>query len=131
VTQFLLSCTKPAKITGMSLSDDKVTRLPITREKATEIVREISEDSRRWAVLVVYEEHQEWRQLVNRRQIELRLKEGYILEPRSTVNEHGHHVFSIARVCAGLDVAIKVAVDIQGASSRLYVLGINGDRIER
>ena len=58
----------------------KVTRLPLTRARATEIVREIVEDSQRWAITVPYTHNQNWRELVNRRQIQFCLREGYVLE---------------------------------------------------
>jgi len=130
VTQVLRHSKKPAKIAGMAPRGKKVVPIPITREKGTEIVREIAKDSRRWPILLEYSERQEWFQIVNRRQIELCLKEGYILEDKSTVNDHGHHEFSIVRVCAGLNVKIKVAIDTDSVEPKAYVIGIDGDRIE-
>lgn len=113
----------------MSTKRTKVVPLPLTKARATEIVRSIAKDSRRWVVTVQYRDDQEWRNLVNRRQIELCLKEGYVLEKKIGQDEHGNWRFRIARVCAGQNVVLDVAIESEGALPNLYVLGITGDSI--
>jgi len=106
-----------------------VARFPLTRARATEIVREIVEDSRRWTITVTYEHNQNWRERVNRRQIQFCLREGYVLEETATLDEFGNWRFHIARVCAGLNIEIEVALESQGLKPRLFILEIQGDEI--
>lgn len=106
-----------------------VARLPLTRTRATEIVREIVEDSQRWAITVTYAHNQNWRGRVNRRQIQFCLREGYVLEETASLDEFGNWRFHIARVCAGLNIEIEVALESQGPKPRLFVLKIQGDEI--
>lgn len=105
-------------------------QLPLTRERATEIVRDIAQDSKRWSILIDYKVSESWRGLVNRRQIGLCLKEGYVLENKADKDEHGYWRFKIARVCAGMNVVIDVALEAEGSRPHLRVLAIDGDRIE-
>jgi hypothetical protein len=107
----------------------KVARLPLTRARATKIVREIVEDSQRWAITVPYTHNQNWRELVNRRQIQFCLREGYVLEETATLDEFGNWRFHIARVCADLNIEIEVALESKGPQPRLFVLEIQGDEI--
>lgn len=109
--------------------DRKVVPLPLTRAQATERVREIAKDSRRWAITMPYGKKEAWRRAVNQRQVDLCLREGYVLDEHARLDEHGHWRFRIARVCAGLDIEIDVALEREGASPRLFVVGIRGDRI--
>jgi hypothetical protein len=106
-----------------------VVRLPPTRERLTEFVREIGLDSTRWSIAVPYKSGQDWRKLVNRRQIELCLRDGYILDARATQDAHGNWAFRIARVCAGLDVVIDVVLESREQLPRLFVISIQGDQI--
>jgi hypothetical protein len=129
VTQFLRPAQKPARIAGVVAKNPKVTRLPLTRAQATEIVREISGDSTRWAVMVQYKNNADWHKVVNRRQIELCLREGYILVERASMDENNNWRFSIARVCGGLNVVIDVALEGNSKLPKLYVLKVNGDEI--
>lgn len=77
-----------------------------------------------------YETGQDWRKLVNRRQVELCLKEGYILETHGALDTYGNWTFRMARVCAGLDVVIGVALEPKPLRPRLYVVSIKGDHID-
>jgi len=106
-----------------------VARLPLTRARATEIIREIAKDSQRWTITIAYSQNLNWRKLVNRRQIQFCLHEGYVLEETATLDEFGNWRFHIARVCAGLNIKIEVALESQGRQPRLYVLEIQGDEI--
>jgi len=106
-----------------------IVRLPLTRARATEIVREIVEDSQRWAITVTYAHSQNWRERVNRRQIQFCLREGYVLEETATLDKFGNWRFHMARVCAGLNIEIEVALESQGPKPRLFVLRIQGDEI--
>lgn len=108
--------------------DPKVIPLPLIRERATEIVREISKTDR-WSVHIQYPPNGEWRRVVNRRQIELCLKEGYILQKHARLDEHGNWRFSIGRVCGGLNVEIGVALE-RTELPRLFVISIKGDHIK-
>ena len=132
VNQFLIYARKPAKLAGMAAKDKgkAVVPLPISRERASEIVRDISTDSKRWAILIDYKAGSQWRETVNRRQIEMCLCSGYILEDRATVDEHGNFRFRIARVCGGLHVVLNVALESQGILPKLFVLAIDGDKIQ-
>jgi hypothetical protein len=106
-----------------------VTPFPLTRARATEIVREIAKDSSRWSINVPYRDTQKWRGLVNRRQVEWCLLDGYVLQERAELDEHGNWRFNIARVCAGMNVVIEVALQNGPALPRLFVTGIQGDEI--
>ena len=68
--------------------------------------------------------------MVNRRSIELCLKSGYILEDRTEVDEYGNFRFSIRRVCAGVHVVLDVALESEGILPKLFVLAIDGDKIQ-
>jgi hypothetical protein len=118
----------PAIIAGMVREDPKVIPLPLSRTQMTELVRDIASDSSRWSINVAYSDKQDWRKLVNRRQVDLCLREGYVLDDRSRLDEHGYWRFRVARVCAGLDVVIEVAVS-RDSRPRLYVVDIRGDEI--
>ena len=107
----------------------KVVQLPLTRAQATERMREIAKDSQRWSIVRSYAHTQEWRKLVNRRQVALCLEEGWILQDRINADQHGWWRFSVARVCAGLDVVIEVAMEDGVPNPRLVVVGISGDEI--
>ena len=78
---------------------------------------------------MAYEQNQNWRERVNRRQIQFCLREGYVLEETATLDEFGNWRFHIARVCAGLNIEIEVALESQGPKPRLFVLKIQGDEI--
>jgi hypothetical protein len=104
-------------------------QLPLTRARATAIVREVAKDSGRWSINVKYEPTHEWRRLVNRRQVEACLEEGYVLDETVHLDEFGNWRFRIGRVCAGLDVTIEVAVENGPPLPRLYVVAIKGDQI--
>jgi hypothetical protein len=105
-----------------------VVPLPLTRSQLTEIVRGIAKTAR-WSINIKYEPSQEWRRLVNRRQVELCLLEGYVLDDRASLDPHDNWRFSIARVCAGLHVVIEVALQRAPAMPKLFVVGIKGDQI--
>jgi hypothetical protein len=105
-----------------------VVPLPLSRARATEIVKEIAKTDR-WSINIPYSPKQIWRQLVNRRQVELCLLEGWILEDHARLDEHDNWRFSIARVCAGLNVVIEVALQRSPVLPRLYVIAIKGDQI--
>ena len=75
-----------------------VVPLPLLRARATDIVREIAKTAR-WSINIPYSPAAGWRQLVNRRQVELCLLEGYILQDHAKLDEHGNWRFQIARVC--------------------------------
>ncbi len=107
-----------------------VVKLPLTKARATEIVREVAKDSSRWSINVPYKDTQRWRGLVNRRQVEWCLLDGYVREDKVALDEHGNWVFSIGRVCAGLDVVIEVTLEDGPALPRLFVTSIKGDEIE-
>ena len=109
-------------------SGSNVVPLPLTRARATDIVRQIAKTAR-WSVIVPYTPAQPWRQLVNRRQVALCLLEGYVLEEHTSLDEHGNWRFHIGRVCAGLNVVIEVALENTPALPRLFVIGIEGDQI--
>ena len=64
-----------------------ITRIPLTRVRATEIVREIAKESQRWMITMTYSQNQIWRELVNRRQIQLCLSEGYVLEHTADMDQ--------------------------------------------
>jgi hypothetical protein len=107
-----------------------VTRMPLSRERLTDIIREIGKDSERWPVAISYEKWQLWRHIVNRRQIELCLLEGWILQDKVTPDENGYWCFQVTRVCSGFNVVIEVALEPDRANRKLIVTGISGDRIE-
>lgn len=106
-----------------------VTPLPLTRARATEIVRELARDSARWSINVSYATNQNWRALVNRRQVERCLLDGYVLQERAQLDEYDNWRFSIGRVCAGVNVVIEVALERKVAIPKLFVIGIKGDEI--
>ncbi len=62
-------------------------------------------------------------------EIQFCLREGYVLEEIATLDEFGNWRFHIARVCAGLNIEIEVALEPQGPHPRLFVLEIQGDEI--
>jgi hypothetical protein len=103
--------------------------MPLTRSRATEIVREIALDSKRWTITVQYKDTQKWRGLVNRRQVEWCLQDGYVLEDKIPLHESGYWVFTLGRVCAGLDVVVEVAVENGPPLPKLFVTRITGDEI--
>jgi len=111
-----------------SAASGEVVPLPLTRSRATEIVKEIAKTDR-WSINIKYEPTQTWRRLVNRRQVELCLLEGYILDERAALDEYGNWRFEIARVCAGLHVVIDVALQRAPVLPKLFVVGIKGDQI--
>jgi hypothetical protein len=113
----------------MAAKDPAVIPLPLTRARATEIIREISRDSSRWAVTIEYPPGQHWRRTVNRRQVDLCLREGYVLDEHARLDEHDNWRLRVARVCAGLDVVIDVALERKSKAPRLYVVAIQGDHI--
>jgi hypothetical protein len=113
----------------MTEPDRDVIPLPLSRSRATEIVREIAKNSDRWSINVQYEPTQAWRMLVNRRQVELCLLEGYILDDRATLDAYDNWRFKIARVCGGLNVVIEVALQRTQVMPRLFVIAIKGDQI--
>lgn len=103
---------------------------PLSRVQATDIVRDIAKTSSRWSINVPYDQEQDWRRIVNRRQVELCLREGYILNDVARADEHGNYRFQIARVCAGLDVVIDVALQFSPPLlPKIFVVGIKGDHI--
>jgi len=101
----------------------------LTRVRATEIVREIAKESQRWMITMTYSQNQIWRELVNRRQIQLCLSEGYVLEHTADMDRFENWRFHIVRVCAGMNIKIEVALESQGRRPRLFVLDIQGDEI--
>jgi hypothetical protein len=105
-----------------------VVPLPLSRERLTEIVREIATDDARWFLVVKPDGSKgvTWNWLVNRRQVQLCLKEGYVLDERAARDEHGFWRFRITGVFAGLHVTLDVALESQGALPKLYVVTING-----
>jgi hypothetical protein len=120
---------KPAIIAGMvDGQPSKVVPLPLRRERLTEIVREIAADDQRWFVVVKPDgsEGITWHYLVNRKQVALCLREGYVLDEHATRDKHGNWQFRIVRVCAGIHVTLGVALESQGDRPKLYVLTING-----
>ncbi len=106
-----------------------VVPLPLTRARATEIVREIAKDSSRWSVTIRYGATQQWRALVNRRQVERCLLDGYIREEKAWLDEHDNWRFTIGRVCGGIGVVIEVALERSPALPKLFVVDIKGDEI--
>lgn len=108
----------------------EVTRLPLTRERASAIVRDIADDSSRWAIAMPYDQPQQWRELVNRRQIALCIRDGYILENHARLDPYGNWRFQIARVCGGLHIVIDVALESEVLLPKLFVVGIRGDEIQ-
>ena len=114
----------------MDKGEPKVVSMPMSRERVTDIIREIAKDSNRWPVVVPYEETDDWRKKVNRRQIGLCLREGYVLEDRVSADENGYWRFHVARVCSGLDVTIEIALEPDGPNRKAIIIGISGDRIE-
>jgi hypothetical protein len=121
---------EPAIIAGiMTQTDPNVVPIPLSRARATEVVREIAKDSARWSVHIQYPAIHDWRRIVNRRQIQACLLEGWVMEDRASIDEHGNWRFRIARVCAGLDVVIDVALERNANLPRLFVVGITGDEI--
>lgn len=111
-------------------SGSKVVPLPLSRERATEIIREIARDSRRWSIVIPYKDPDLWRGFVNRRHIERILREGYVLQEHAELDDKGNWTCQIARVCAGMNVVIDVAFESEGRRPSLFVLKINGSRIE-
>jgi len=114
----------------MGRESHNVVTLPLTKERLTDIAREIGKDSERWPVIIPYGEDQNWQQSVNRRQIELCLREGYVVEKRVTADKHGYWRFNLVRVCSGMHVQIEVALEPDGPERKLIVIGVKGDRIE-
>lgn len=112
----------------MSETESNVTPLPLTRARATELVREI-ERAGRWSIVIQKELAPGYKWLVNMRQIDLCLKEGWILDDHAKLDEKGNWRFDIGRVCAGVDVVITVAVERTASDPRLFVLAIRGDVI--
>lgn len=110
-------------------SASNVVPMPPRRERLTETVREIAADDARWFLIVQPDGRKgvTWNWLVNRRTVSLCLKDGYVLDEHATRDEHGNWRFQIARVCAGLNVTITVALESKGALPKLYVLTINGE----
>jgi len=80
-------------------------------------------------ITMTYAQNQTWRELVNRRQIQLCLSKGYILENTANMDRFGNWRFHIVRVCAGMNIKIEVALESQGRQPRLFVLDIQGDEI--
>lgn len=120
---------EPAGIAGIMTQPDPVATLPLSRSRATEIVREIAKTSVRWSINIPYKPTEEWRRLVNRRQVELCLQEGYVLDERATLDEHDNWRFKMARVCGGLSVVIDVALERAPVVPKLFVVAIKGDQI--
>jgi hypothetical protein len=97
--------------------------MPLSRERATEVVRDIAKDSSRWVMLREYSAQEDWRKRVNARQVQLCLAEGYVLDDRATMDEHGHWRFRIARVCAGVNVVLDLALESETVRRpKLFVL---------
>ena len=109
--------------------DARIAVLPLTRSRATDIVREVARAGR-WSINVQYRPTEEWRRLVNRRQIESCLLEGYVLDDKAELDDNDNWRFQIARVCGGLNVVVDVALQRSAALPRLYVIAIKGDQID-
>jgi hypothetical protein len=107
----------------------KVSVLPLPRQRATERVREAVEAGR-WSIPSHEGLAPGYKWLVQHRQIELCLREGYILDDYAKLDEHGYWVFRIARVCAGVDVVIHVAMENVAVAPHVIVVKITGDVIE-
>jgi hypothetical protein len=108
----------------------KVIQMPLTRARVTEIVREIAKaDPPRWSIVIGYDANADWRKLVNSRQVLLCLEEGYVLDERARLDEHGNWEFEIARVCAGLNVVITCVLENGPSIPHLFVRKIKGDQI--
>jgi hypothetical protein len=114
----------------MVASEQRVQQIPPTRERLTDIVREIAAASSRWSLNAAVPTTIDGRSIVNRRQVELCLREGYILDERASTDRHGNWKFEMARVCAGLDVTIDVVVESAPALPCLYVIAIRGEQIQ-
>lgn len=118
----------PAIIAGMGKASRKVTRMPLSRERATEVVRHVAKDSSRWVLLKPYSAQEDWRRTVNARQVQRCLADGYVLDDRATLDEHSQWRFRIARVCAGVNVVLDVALESETVKKpRLFVLGIDDE----
>ena len=109
---------------------DKVIPMPPTKARLTEIVREIAKSQPpRWSIVNRYEPTQDWRKVVNSRQVLLCLEEGYVLDERASLDSHDNWEFQIARVCAGLNVIITCVLERAPPIPRLFVREIKGDQI--
>jgi hypothetical protein len=109
---------------------DKVTPMPPTRARLTDIVREIAKSQPpRWSIVISYDARADWRRAVNSRQVLLCLQEGYVLDERATLDAHGNWEFQVARVCAGLNVVITCVLEREPAVPHLFVRTVKGDQI--
>lgn len=112
-----------------SKSASNVVPIPPRRERLTEIVREIGAAEEGRLFLLVQPDGSKgvtWNYLVNRRQVALCLREGYVLDEYATKDEHGYWRFRIVRVCAGLHVTLEVALEPDTELPKLYVVTLNG-----
>jgi hypothetical protein len=132
VTNQLIPASEPARIAGNMMTPDpesNVVTLPPSRERLTDIVKAIAAESNRWSINAVLPTDQGGRSMVNRRQVELCLKEGYVCDERASIDRHGNWQFEMARVCAGLDVRIDVVVESAPSVPKLFVIAVRGDQI--
>jgi hypothetical protein len=107
----------------------KVTPLPLSKIRITAIIREIASDSARWSINVAAADLHATRHLVNKRQVERCLLDGYVIEEYATLDEHDNWRCSVGRVCGGVHVNIEVAVERSPALPKLFVIAIKGEQI--
>jgi len=107
----------------------KVTPLPPNKIRITAIIREIASDSARWSINVPAEDWQAIRHLVNKRQVERCLLDGFVIEDHAWLDEHDNWRCSVGRVCGGVFVGIEVAVRRSPALPKLFVIAIKGEQI--
>lgn len=106
-----------------------VTVLPLTRERASDLVKEIVKAGR-WS----FPSHEQlahgWKWLVTNGQVRQCLTDGYILDDRAKLDKYGNWTFRIGRVCAGMNVVITVAIERETEAPNLYVTEITGNTID-
>lgn len=126
----MIRAPEPARIAGIVSEHDphNVVQLPLTRERTTEIVREIAR-AERWSVNMDYDADQQYRRTLNRRQVDRCLREGYVLDDHAKLDSNGNWRTRIVQVCSGVHVTIDVAIE-PGPVPRLFVVAIRGDVIE-
>lgn len=107
----------------------KVVRLPLSRERITDLVREIVEAGRVVIAVDVTDGKSPFRLGITTRTVDLCLREGYVIDEHARADEFGNWRIQIGRVCAGLDVLIDVAVEDKMLAPRLFVTAIRGDVI--
>ena len=96
-----------------------VAEFPLSAAKALEALRAAASDSTTLAHIVTGRPEHLWFELVSYNQVVLCLKEGRI-DGEIRKDAHGNWCCEVTRLCGGLDVRVKVAIDTD--ADKVYVL---------